>query len=122
MTVGYALERLTGMRLLQNHMTIGLVLRFLESGTPPSGRLVDEFRTRIFEGVAASDLPGLIFTYVWALDHQRDKAFIDTACQVFRAHGADVFFVELWAALGERLWRNETEFRLAEKRSVDGWV
>jgi hypothetical protein len=96
-------------------MTIDLVLRFFEYGTLQFGRLVDEFRIRIFEEVAASQLPGLIFTYVWALDHPRDKAFIDKTCQIFRSHGADVFYVELSATLDERLQRNETEFRLAEK-------
>jgi hypothetical protein len=115
MTVGYELERLTGLRLFHNHMTIDLVLRFFEFGRPPFQRLVSEFRARIFEEVAASDLPGLIFTYVWALDDPRDKEFIDRSTEVFRARGADVCFVELQATQEERLRRNETEFRLAQK-------
>jgi hypothetical protein len=36
---------------------------------------------------------------------------------MFRAHGADVYLVELEATQEERLRRNETEFRLAEKVS-----
>ncbi len=116
MTVGYELQRLTGLRLFHNHMTIDMVLPFFEFGTPPFQRLVEEFRRRIFEEVAASDLPGLIFTFVWALDVPEDKAFIDHACEIFRAHGAGLYFVELSANLDERLRRNETEFRLAEKR------
>lgn len=116
MTVGYELAKLTGFRLFHNHMTIDLVLNFFDFGTPPFTRLVNEFRTRVFEEVAASGLPGLIFTYVWALDHPGDKEFVDNACDIFRSHGAEVFFVELAADLDERLRRNETEFRLAEKR------
>lgn len=115
MTVGFELERLTGLRLFHNHMTIDLVLRFFDFGTPPFQRLVNEFRTRIFEEVAASNLLGLVFTFVWALEDPRDKAFIDRICEIFRSHGADVFFVELVATLDERLQRNETEFRLAQK-------
>jgi hypothetical protein len=69
MTVGYALERLTGLRLFHNHMTVDLALRFFEFGQPPFLRLVSGLRTLVFEEVAASDLPGLIFTYVWALDN-----------------------------------------------------
>ena len=86
MTVGYELAKLTGFRLFHNHMTIDLVLNFFDFGTPPFTRLVNEFRTRVFEEVAASGLPGLIFTYVWALDHPGDKEFVDNACDIFRSH------------------------------------
>lgn len=115
MTVGYELERLTGLRLFHNHMAIDLVLRFFDFGTEPFGRLVNQFRRRIFEEVAASDLPGLIFTFVWALDHPEDKEFIDQTCDIFKSRGATVHFVELSANLEERLRRNETELRMAEK-------
>jgi len=117
MSVGYELARLTGFRLFHNHMTIELALNFFDFGEPQFQRLVDEFRRRIFEEVAASDLPGLIFTYVWALDHPADKAFVDRSSGIFRARGGDVYFVELEAAQSERLRRNESEFRLQQKPS-----
>ncbi len=116
MTVGDALARRTGLRLFHNHLTIDLVLRFFEFGTPQFSRLVSEFRTRVFEEVAASALPGMIFTYVWALDEESDTRFVERLSGLFRARGADVFLVELEATLPERLRRNETEFRLAEKK------
>ncbi len=117
MTVGYELAKLTGFKLFHNHMTIELLLNFFSYGQPQFHRLVREFRRRIFEEVAASDLPGLIFTYVWALDQTSDKAIIDETCDLFRARGGEVYFVELEAELAERLRRNETEFRLAQKPS-----
>jgi hypothetical protein len=117
MTVGYELARLTGLRLFHNHHTIELVLRFFDFGTPPFGRLVQEFRRRIFEEVAASDLPGLIFTYVWAFDDPSDAAAVEEYARPFRERGGRVLFVELEATQAERLRRNETEFRLAEKPS-----
>ena len=116
MAVGLELERITGMRLFHNHMSIDLALRFFDFGDPAFHRLVEEFRTRIFEEVAASALPGLVFTFVWALDDERERAYIDRTCEIFRAYGAEVCFVELAASLDERLRRNETELRLAEKR------
>ena len=116
MAVGMELERLTGLRLFHNHMTIDLVLPFFEFGEPAFHRLVGEFRTRIFEEVAASALPGLVFTFVWALEDERDRAFIDRSCEISRARAARIHFVELAATLEERLRRNETELRLAEKR------
>ena len=117
MTVGAALARRTGLRLFHNHMTLELVLRFFDFGTPPFSRLVSEFRGRIFEEVAGSDLPGLIFTYVWAFSEPTDAQFVERVAGIFRARGAHVYYVELEAGLEERLRRNETEFRLAEKAS-----
>jgi hypothetical protein len=115
MTVGHALAERTGFRLFHNHHTIDLVLRFFPFDSPPFTRLVGEFRRRIFEEVAASDLPGLVFTYVWAFDLETDAAAVERYAAPFRARGGRVLFVELETTQEERLRRNETEFRLAEK-------
>ena len=117
MTVGAALARRTGLRLFHNHMTVELALSFFEFGSPPFRRLVSEFRTRVFEEVAMSDLPGMIFTYVWAFDEPADTHSVERLSGIFRSRGASVRYVELEATLDERLRRNETEFRLAEKAS-----
>ena len=117
MSVGQELAKLTGFRLFHNHMTIELVLNFFDFEDPRFQRLVSLFRRRVFEEVAASELPGLIFTFVWALDLESDKQFIDSSCEIFREKGAEVFFVELEADLSERLKRNEAPSRLTEKPS-----
>jgi hypothetical protein len=117
MTVGHELAQRTGLRLFHNHHTIELVLRFFEFGTPPFMRLLMEFRRRIFEEVAASDLPGMIFTFVWAFDDPRDGAAVEAWADIFKKRGGRVLYVELEASQEERLRRNETEFRLAEKPS-----
>ena len=116
MTVGMELERLTGMRLFHNHMTVDPVLQFFPFGSEPFSRLVGEFRRQIFEEVAVSDLPGLIFTYVWALDDPRDKAHVDDLVKIFEERSSQVCYVELEATQAERLVRNETPLRLAEKK------
>jgi hypothetical protein len=117
MTVGVELARRTGLRLFHNHHTIELVLEFFPFGSPPFGRLVRDFRRRIFEEVAASDLPGLIFTYVWAFDLPSEAAAVAEWAEIFSARGGRVAYVELAAELDERLRRNETEFRLSQKAS-----
>lgn len=115
MTVGAALAARTGLRLFHNHRTIDLILPFFTFGSPPFGRLVNEFRRRILEEVASSDLPGLIFTYVWAFDQASDDAEVEAYSEIFKRQGGAVFYVELQASQAVRLQRNETEFRLAEK-------
>jgi hypothetical protein len=116
MTVGMELERRTGLRLFHNHMTVDPVLQFFPFGSPSFFKLVGEFRQRIFEEVAASNLPGMIFTYVWALDDPQDKAHIDGLVQIFTARNSHIYYVELQATQSERLARNETPLRLAEKK------
>jgi hypothetical protein len=115
MAVGHELALRTGLKLFHNHHTIDLVLRFFPFGAPAFKRLVGEFRRRLMEEVATSDLPGLIFTYVWAFDHQSDDDAVEQFAAIFREQGGRVFYVELECSVDERLRRNETEFRLAEK-------
>jgi hypothetical protein len=117
MTVGLALQELTGLRLFHNHLSIEAVLPVFPFGSEPFSRLVGEFRVRIFEEVARSDLPGLIFTYVWAFDQPEDRHFVETMKQIFEVRGGTAVFVELWADLETRLARNETELRLTRKPS-----
>jgi AAA domain len=116
MTVGLELERLTGFRLFHNHMTVDPVLRLFPLDSPPFRRLVQEFRQRIFEEFVLSGEPGLIFTFVWALEDSQDRDFVDRAMATFATHGAETCFVELEATQAERLRRNETPLRMAEKR------
>jgi len=117
MTVGYELAKLTGMKVFHNHMTIDLILEFFPYGSEKFNTLVSEFRQRILEEVAVSDLPGMIFTFVWALDEVGDREQIESYSEIFKKRGAEVFFVELEADLDERLERNKSEFRLSKKSS-----
>ncbi|WP_198153800.1 hypothetical protein [Catenuloplanes japonicus] len=117
MTVGEEIAARTGLRLFHNHLAIEPVLRFFPFGSAPFGRLVDGFRTALIEEVAASDLPGLIFTYVWAFDQPADERAVHRFAAPFRQRGGRVVFVELTASQEERLRRNEGASRLAEKAS-----
>lgn len=117
MTVGYEIAKLTGMKVFHNHMTIDLITEFFPYGHEKFYTLVSEFRRRILEEIATSELPGAIFTYVWALDQPGDKEQIDSYSQIFKQQGAHVYFVELEADVDERLERNKGEFRLSKKPS-----
>lgn len=115
MTVGQELERITSLKLFHNHMTIELVSPFFSYGTPTGRRLVQQFRQAIFEEVAQSDLPGIIFTFVWAFDLEGDWNYIREIRQMFESKGAETIFVELEAEVEERLERNRSPHRLAHK-------
>jgi hypothetical protein len=117
MTVGRALANLTGLKLFHNHMTIELVLPFFDFGTPAHNRLVGLFRKSIFNEVAQSNLKGLIFTFVWALDLKSEEKYVDKIIKIFEGAGAEIFYVELEASLEERLQRNKSPERLEHKPS-----
>jgi hypothetical protein len=117
MTVGEQIAARTGLRLFHNHLAIEPVLRFFPYDSPQGARLVDRFRRDLIEEVAASDLPGLIFTYVWAFDLPADEQAVERFAEPFRRRGGRVLFLELEASQEERLRRNEGASRLAEKPS-----
>lgn len=115
MTVGQELEKITGLKLFHNHMTIELVTPFFSYGTEQGKKLVHSFRMQIFEEVAKSDLEGLIFTWIWRFDLKEEEEYYNMVTDIFRKQGAEVYLVELEADLEERIKRNETENRLNNK-------
>ncbi|GAB7040823.1 MULTISPECIES: AAA family ATPase [Catenuloplanes] len=117
MTVGAEIAARTGLRLFHNHLAIEPVLRFFPFGSAPFGRLVGRFRRDLIEEVAASDLPGLIFTFVWAYDLPEDEQSVRDFAEPFHRRGGRVHYVELQASQEERLRRSAGESRLAEKPS-----
>jgi hypothetical protein len=115
MTVGQQLSKITGLKLFHNHMTIDLVANFFDFGTPQAQRLVNLFRQEIFEEVSKSELPGMIFTYMWAFDAQSDWDYINSVCDIFESRGGEIYFVELEADYDKRIERNKTPNRLENK-------
>ncbi len=114
MTVGQELMKITGLRLFHNHMTIEPVLEVF-------GRLdfktVSRLRDVIFEDFAASDLEGMIFTFMWAFDMPSDWEYATHVRGIFEKHGAGIYYAELVAQKDERMRRNMTENRMTHKAS-----
>jgi hypothetical protein len=117
MAVGQAIAERTGLRLFHNHIAIELALRYFDFGTPAFRRIDSEIRRLVIEEVAASNLPGLAFTYVWAFDVPQEQEAVDAFAKPFRDRGGRVLFVELEATQAERLRRIAGVSRLAEKPS-----
>ena len=117
MTVGQELAKITGLRLFHNHMSIELSLKLFDFGTPEFRALNETIRKTVFEQFAASDLPGLIFTYMMDFDRPSEFAYLNEIIELFSSHGADCHVVELCADFEERLVRNKSENRLAQKES-----
>jgi cytidylate kinase len=117
MTVGQALSKQCGYSLFLNHHTIEMLLTIFAWDSSEFNVLNEMFRSEIMAKAAKSDIPGLIFTYVWDLDAERDLAEINRYVAHFDNEKGSVYFVELSASLDERLIRNKTENRLRNKAS-----
>ena len=117
MTVGQELEKITGLKLFHNHMTIEMVLPFFDKYSKSFRKLVDSFRIQMFEEISKSDLEGVIFTYVWELDQKVDCDFIDRIVEIFEKEDTSVYYVELEADAKTRLKRNKSPNRLKYKPS-----
>ena len=117
MTVGLELSEITGFPLFHNHLSIEAVLPVFRYGSPSFNRIVAQLRDSVFVEAARSDLPGLIYTMVWAFDHPGDFRFVEKQKAVFESEGGRVVFVELTADLETRLLRNASEPRMSAKPS-----
>ncbi len=117
MTVGRSLAEKSGLKLFHNHQSLEIVNQYFDFGTPPFRRLSEMIRFEFFREIAASDLPGLIFTFVWAFDLPKEQDYVDSIVDIFQKEGAEIYFVELEASIQKRKERNKTELRLAEKPS-----
>ena len=114
MTVGQELMKITNLRLFHNHMAIEPVLEIFGYY---DGHIVEEIREIVFREFAASENEGMIFTYMWAFDHQEDWDYIEHVKDIFRPYGAEFYYVELIAPQEVRLSRNASENRLMNKAS-----
>lgn len=114
MTVGQALEKLTGFSLFHNHMTIELVLDVFKSFHIPA---IEALRFTIFDEFTKTDLPGLILTLQLPFDVPEEVQYLEDLIDYFEKRGVTSYIVELDATLDERLKRNKTENRLKHKAS-----
>jgi len=115
MTIGRELGRLTGGRLLYNHMLIDLLTEFFPFGTAPFERLLEETRHRIAEEAAGAGV-NLILTGAWAFDDPSVLAIVQRWVAAIEARGASYGFVELRAPLEVRLERNRSALRRSAKK------
>ncbi|MGK7378018.1 AAA family ATPase [Planococcus sp. 1R117A] len=114
MTIGKELEKITGLKLFHNHMTIELLHPFFGFSSE-MWRLSNLFRAEIFKALSKSEMNGIIFTYVWAFDMEEDWDFVRKTCEIFESNGNEVYFVELEAETEIRIERNKSASRLKEK-------
>lgn len=112
MTVGQELQKITGLSLFHNHMTIEPVLEVFNDFNVD---VILKLRYLIFEEFVKTQNYGMIYTCMWAYDCQEDWDIMHKILDIFE--GAEIYCVELTAPLEVRLQRNVTANRLKNKPS-----
>jgi shikimate kinase len=92
LTVGQALEGLTGFRLFHNHLVVDTLLSVFQFGSPSFVRLREQIWLAVFEA-AARDGISTIFTF--APEATVDPGFIDRAVSTIQNGGGEICFVKL---------------------------
>ncbi len=120
MTVGKELEKQIDGKLLFNHQTLDLFADFL-GYSKDAFLLSDRTRKELFKAFVNNPETNttkiIIFTVVIDFDSAYDIEFLQDISSIFLEANQEVYFVELVAALRERLKRNVHEDRLKSKPS-----
>ncbi len=113
LTVAKELARLTRFKVFHNHLTIDLVQSIFERGEGAFWELVDRYRIELLDAAAKANVPGVIFTFVYAkID---DDGFVRRVAEVVEKSAGEVCFVRLQCDRKELLRRlrdpSRKEFR-----------
>lgn len=115
MTVGQELAKITGYKLLYNHMTIEMVRLIFDYDKEAFRKMNSIIRYEIFKEFSKSNEKGIIFTgcFDFGNNFEKEKAETDKWMSLFEGN----YTVELETTLEERLKRNKTANRLEHKES-----
>jgi hypothetical protein len=116
LTVAKELSALTGWKLFHNHLTVDLLLAVFPFGSKEFIELREQIWLSVFAAAAASEMPGLIFTF--NPENTVRQSFIEQTLSLISKHGTRVEFVEMLceeSALENRL---DTPERRAYKKML----
>ena len=115
MTVGQELAKITGYKLLYNHMTIEMVRLIFDYDKEVYRKMNSIIRYDIFKEFSKSNEKGIIFTgcFDFGDNFKKEKEETDKWMSLFE----ESYTVELETTLEERLRRNKTSNRLEHKAS-----
>ena len=115
MTVGQELAKITGYKLLYNHMTIEMVREIFDYDKTSFRKINTIIRYEIFKEFSKRNEKGIIFTgcFDFGNDFKKEKEETDKWMNLFEEN----YTIELETTLEERLRRNKTANRLEHKAS-----
>lgn len=96
LTVAQALAKLTGFKLIHNHLIGDLVVSLFDRGSSQANKLNQQIRTLAYKSAAENKLNGVITTFVYHHDQsEREKRCINEYKSTVQKHSGEVFLVRL---------------------------
>jgi broad-specificity NMP kinase len=93
LTVANAIATVNGYKVFHNHLTVDLAHALFEFGSDDFTRLTEKVRLEMLEEAAKANLPGVIFTFVYASGE--DNEFIQRVMDTLAPYGVTIKFVLL---------------------------
>ena len=120
LTTALALERLTGFRVFHNHVAFGFAKALFDWPSPPFVRLMQTVRLAAFEAAVREQLPGLVFTFMYAPPD--DDPFVRQTIDLVEGGAGTVAFIRLVCDFATNEARVGAEDRRARGKltSVEG--
>ncbi len=119
-TVAQAIAEKTGYPLFHNHLTVDLLKTIIPFDSPEFHHTIEKIRLTIFEAAAASNIPGLIFTFVY--EKTTDDDFVKQVIDCITSRAGEVMVIQLSCSPKQLKERVVEPSRLAHRKlnSVDG--
>ncbi len=93
LTIAKLLAQRTGYVLFHNQLTVDFAQQIFPWGTEEYVELVDSLRLSVFERGAQSEVPGMIFTFVYA--HPLDLPFVRRVTRTLKRYQGTTHFYQL---------------------------
>jgi shikimate kinase len=94
LTVAKELSKITGYRVMHNHLTLDLVTSILGSGANGSFGMVDRYRLDMVKEAAKNRISGLILTSVYG-NTEGDDRFANRLVKTMKRYSGSAVFVQL---------------------------
>ena len=109
-TVGEELEKLTGLPLLNNHLVLDIVQKFIPKEFPEGKGVEKGFRIDLLNGVLKTKLKGMIITFTCGSSGAEE--FIKECVACAETHNGAIHLVELQCSMDELVKRIKEPSRL----------
>lgn len=124
LTVAKELAKITGYKVLHNHLTVDLISSLYEWGSPKYWEYLRDIRERLLSNLAKDDV-NIIFTYVYAAGE--DEEVMEKMFKKVEENEGKVLLVQLTTSVEKLKERMVSEDRrqykkMSKKESLDKWL
>ncbi len=114
LTIAKEIEKITGYKLLHNHMVRDIVDAIIDKNSPLFSPVKNKMYLHLLTLAARVKTPGIIFTFYY--NHPRSEKFVKQLVRNVEIHGGKVYFVRIFCEEGELFRRVSNNSRKKFKK------